>query len=124
MPKIRKLGLYDNDFKDFDSLRKYFLGNQNKFTFYFNKQKKEMPIIKKTVKFFENEDINEICGTINDVDKKLLCNSYNENNKLFKGPNAQKISKFFEKIDYDNKDENQKDKIFNNYIENYLSIIE
>ena len=83
----------------------------------------EMPIIKKTVKFFENEDINEICGTIDDIDKKLLCNFYNENNKLFNGPNAQKVSKFFEKIDYDNKDENQKDKIFDNYIENYLSII-
>ena len=57
------------------------------------------------------------------IDKKLLFNSFNENTKFFKGPKEDKVIKFFEKIEYDKNDNQQKNKILNNYVDNYFDII-
>ena len=120
----KNIKLYNQDYKDISSLRKFFLlENQKKFKFYYNEEEMEIQIIKKSVNFCENRDIKKICGIIKDNDKMWLINSFNENSQFFIGPNAEKVRKFFKKIDFDNIDENEKNNIFNNYIENYLSIL-
>ena len=118
----KNIKLYNQDYKDISSLRKFFSKIKKNLNS-INKKEMEIQIIKKTVNFCENKDIKKICGIIKDNDKIWLINSFNKNNKFFIGPNAEKVHKFLKKIDYGNIDENERNNIFKNYIENYLSIL-
>ena len=80
-----------------------------------------MKITKKNVEFKKNEEIEEICGILKD--KRFLFNSFHENKNFYKGSKLDKVKKFFEKIEYDKSDNQQKSKILKNYVDNYLNII-
>jgi len=82
-------------------------------------------LIKKVVIFIEDEKINKIYENLDNMNKRFLFNTFNENNNLFIGSKKQKVMKFFEKIKYDERiDASQKNKAFKEYIDNYFSIIE
>ena len=83
-----------------------------------------MEIIRNKVKFVEDEKINKNCGNIDNINKKFLFNTFNENNNFYKGSKKEKVMNFFEEIEYNEKiDTNQKNKILKEYIDNYLNII-
>ena len=122
-PKLPKDILYDNNYKSIEDLRKYLLENK-KFSYFDDSKDKIMEIIRKEVIFVEDEEINKNCGNIDNINKKFLFNTFNENNNFYKGLKKERVMKFFEEIEYNEKiDTNQKNKILKEYIDNYLSII-
>jgi len=122
-PKLSKDILYDNDYKSIEDLRKYLL-KKKKFSYFDDSEEREMEIIRKEVIFVEDEKINKNCGKIDNIHKKFLFNTYNENNSFYKGSKKEIVMRFFEDIEYNEKiDTNQKNKILKEYIENYLNII-
>ena len=117
---FENISLDSDNYKSIIDLRSYLLNNTI-FKYYDdNKNEKKIKINKKEVKFIKNEEIDKICGTLNNIDKRLLFNSFNENNNFFKKP---KYSKFFDKIEYDKNNTQQRNKIFKDYIDNYFNII-
>ena len=123
-PKLSKDILYDNDYKSIEDLRKYLLESK-KFSYFDDSEDREMEIIRKEVIFVEYEKINNNCGKIDNINKKFLFNTYNENNSFYKGSKKERVMKFFEEIEYNEKiDTNQKNKILKEYINNYLNILD
>ena len=118
---IKDIKFYNDDYKSIDELRDYLLKNK-KFSFYDNTELRQKKIIKQKINFVKKDEKVE---GLTDIDKKLLFNSFNENTKFFKGEKSNKISKFFEKIEYDKKgiDNRQRKNIIKNYIDNYLNLI-
>ena len=48
-----------------------------------------------------------------------------QNNKQFyKGTKMKEVKKFYEKFDYNNKDDKQRTKYFNSHIDSFLSILQ
>ena len=122
-PEVCKDILYNNDYKSIEDLRKYLL-NKKKFLYFDNTKKREMEIIKKKVNFIEDDEKNKIYGNFDNIYKRFLFNTFNENNNLFIGSKKQRVMEFFEKIKYNEEiDTNQKNKAFKEYIDNYLNII-
>ena len=122
-PKLPKDILYNNDYKSIEELRKYLLENK-KFSYFDNAKEKEMEIIREKVTFVEDEKISKNCGNIDNINKSFLFNTFNENNNFYKGSKKERVKKFFEEIEYNEKiDSNQKNKILKEYIDNYLNII-
>ena len=71
-----------------------------------------MEIIRKKVIFVEKEKINKSCENIDNINKKFLFNTYNENNNFYKGSKKERVMRFFEDIEYNEKiNTNQKNKI-------------
>ena len=123
-PKLSKDILYDNDYKSIEDLRKYLLESK-KFSYFDDSEEREMEIIRKEVIFVEDEKINKNCGKIDNINKKFLFNTYNENNSFYKGSKKERVMRFFEEIEYNGKiDTNQKNKILKEYINNYLNILD
>ena len=115
--------LFENDYKTTSELRKHLLNNM-KFKIYDYYGERYIDIIKKDVKFMKNEEIGKKYGSLNENEIMLLYNSINEDKGFYKGEKAKEAKKFYEKFDYDKKDEFQRNKYFNSYIDNYLSIFE
>ena len=101
--------------------KKYLLTNK-KFKIYNEDREEYIEIIKKDVNFLENSQIEKIFGILNSNDIELLCNKTNE--KFYKGEKAKEVQKLYEKFDFDKRDINQRNKYINNYIDNYLKILE
>ena len=70
--------------------------------------------------FVENE---KLCGIINNIEKKLLFNYFNENTKFIKGLKEDKVKNFFEKIEYNKNNTQERNEILKNYVNNYFNII-
>ena len=115
------INLYDKDYKSNSDLRKYFLENKNiLFKFFDNKKEGNIKIFEKKVNFVENE---KLCGIINNIEKKLLFNYFNENTKFIKGLKEDKVKNFFEKIEYNKNNTQERNEILKNYVNNYFNII-
>ena len=115
--------LYDEDYKSISDLRHYLLDNNISFKYYIKGRPAKLKIFKKNVITTKNEELENICGSLSDIDKKLLFNSFNENIQFFKGPKADKVKNFFAKIEYDKKSNQDKNKILKEYVDNYFDII-
>ena len=113
--------IFKNEYKSLSELRKYLLTNK-KFKIYSEDREEYIEIIKKDVNFLENSQIGKIFGILNSNDIELLCNKTNE--KFYKEEKAKEVQKLYEKFDFDKRDINQRNKYINNYIDNYLKILE
>ena len=113
--------LYPRDYKSILELRKYFLNNK-KFKFYKNDY--IIDIIEKDINFIKKEKYNEIYPVPTENDIKTLNISLNNNYHFYKGEKAEKAKIFYEKFDFDKKDNNQRNKYFNNLIDSYLNILD
>jgi len=122
-PKLPEDILYDYNYKSIEDLRKYLL-EKKKFLYFDDTKEREMEIIRKKVIFVEDEKINKSYENIDNINKKFLFNTYNENNNFYKGSKKERVMRFFEDIEYNEKiNTNQKNKILREYIDNYLNIL-
>ena len=115
--------LNDKDFKSISELRNFFLTNKNFEYFYFNsenklKLKKEMKIIEKKVNYFKKDKSNH-----HDEIKKSFLLNYHHIKEFYIGPKANIVKKFFEQIDYEKLNANERFKYFNEYIKIFNEII-
>jgi len=112
--------LYPKTYKSTKKLRKYLLKNKI-FKYYGNEY---INIIEKNINFVNNEKTKEKYSSLKENEIEALNISINEIIQFYKGEKAKEVKNFYEKIDYDKKDNKQRNKFFNDIVNNYLSIIE
>ena len=115
--------LYDENYKSISDFRHYLLNNDISFKYYFNEKSEKIKILKKNIIYIKNKEEKDNREILSNIDKKLLFNSYNENTKFFKGSKIDKVTKFFNKIEYNKSNSQEKTKILKDYLDNYFNVV-
>ena len=117
--------LCEKNYKSIYELREYLLSNK-KFKLYYDKKDIQyMNIIEKKVIFVDKEKLERIYPPLNEYELEFMNIWINSNNnKYFKGEKKEEAKKLFEKFDYENRDDKQRDIYFNRHVDSFLNIIE